>query len=168
MKKRKNLTIVSLLLVVLLGTPLVAQGASPSAPTKVVAPDVGVDAAHRPCCRVIPPRRVLVNVLELSEEQLASVAELARQIAEAVGPLREQLRMLLADLQAELSSEDPDRCLIGDLVLAIRELRVEICETIQSFEDDFLAILTPEQQERWLAIMDRFCRGDDGSDASGG
>ncbi len=127
----------------------------------------------RPCCRVIPPRRVLTQVLELDDAQLEQVAALAQEIAATVGPLREELRMLIDDLKAELGSADPDPCLVGDLVIAIRNLKIEICRTVHSFEGDFNAILTPEQLEKWLEIKPHFCKrrkhrgGNDGGEDRG-
>lgn len=112
------------------------------------------------CCPVIPPRRVLVRVLQLDEDQLAKVAELHQAIAEAVGPLREELKLLGEALRAELGSEDPDPCEVGQLLLAIKELQAEICETLRSFDAEFEAILSPEQLERWLTIKARFCNRD--------
>ena len=123
-----------------------------------VTVDIQVEDSSGGCCRVIPPRRILKHVLQLDEDQLAKVAELARQIAEAVGPLAEEIRQLKADLKEELGSNDPEPCVVGELVISIKNLREEICRTRNSFADDFLAILTPEQAERWLAIKHRFCR----------
>ena len=86
------------------------------------------------CCSVIPPRRVLVRVLELDEDQLAKVAELHQAIAEAVGPLREELKNLAAALREECGSEYPDPCEIGRLLLAIKDLQATICATLREFD----------------------------------
>ena len=113
------------------------------------------------CCPVIPPRQVLSRVLELDDDQLALVSALAGQIAAAVGPLREELHALIVELKAEFGVEEPDPCTIGGLILAIRDLQATICATLRSFDEEFEAILGPEQLEKWLTIKHRFCTARD-------
>ena len=161
MMKRK--LFVCLFTMVLMTASLAAQRSGRPGPDKMNGPvglattDESSISLRDRCCQVIPPRRVLVRVLELDEGQLAKVAELHRAIAEAVGPLREELKTLAAALREELGSDDPDPCEIGELLLAIKELQATICATLRTFDEEFEAILNPEQLEKWLTIKQRFC-----------
>ncbi len=64
-------------------------------------------------------------------------------------------------MKAEVGSDDPDPCTIGDLVLAIRDLKARICATLREFDEDFEAILDEDQLEKWLTIKHRFCTARD-------
>jgi len=105
---------------------------------------------------VIPPRRVLSRILELNEEQMDEVDALAEQFVATVGPVREELRILSADLREEVASEDPDPCLLGESFLEVENLKAEIVETGGFFADEFSSILNPEQLEKWEIFKDRF------------
>ena len=150
--------------IVLMTTSLAAQRPGRPGPDRADGPQRFATEADFPihlrdrCCPVIPPRGVLVRVLQLSDDQLAEVAALAEEIAAEVGPLREELHMLAMQLRAEFNSEDPAPCTIGRLILAIKELKKAICAMLrETFDPEFELILGPEQRERWLAIKDRFC-----------
>ena len=97
----------------------------------------------------------------MTDDQLRLVAELAEKIAAAVGPLREELHALPLELKAELGSDDPDPCTIGSLILAIKDQKIAICTTLRWFDEEFEAILDPEQLEKWLTIKHRFCTSRD-------
>ena len=109
------------------------------------------------CCPVIPPRQILVRVLELSEPQLKEVGVLAKSIRSAGGPLRHELRTLARAFREEHGSDDPDATELGRLLLAIKELQAEICAVTQSYAADFADILDDAQIEKWETIKDRFC-----------
>ncbi len=160
----------SLLTIVLMTSSLSAQRPGRAGPDRTGGPhDFATeadDAIHLRdrCCPVIPPRPGLVRVLEMNDDQLLLVAELAEKIAAAVGPLREELHALALELKAELGSDDPDPCTIGGLILAIKDQKIAICTTLRSFDEEFeaiLAILGPEQLEKWLTIKHRFCTSRD-------
>lgn len=109
------------------------------------------------CCPVMPPRRVLVKVLELDEDQMQEAGALAKTIGAEVGPLRHELRALGRAFRAEHQSDDPDATELGRLLLAIKELQAEICDVTQSFAADFAGILDEDQLEKWDTIKERFC-----------
>ena len=159
---KRNLFL-SLLTIVLMTTSLAAQrpgrpGSDKTGSRQGLATeaDDAIQLRDR-CCPVIPPGWVLIRVLESNDDQLALVAALAEEIAAAVGPLREELHALALELRAEFGSEDPDPCTIGRGILAIKDLQATICATLRSFDEDFEAILEPEQLEEWLTIKHRFC-----------
>lgn len=145
---------------VLMTTSLAAQRLGRAGPGKMGGPqrlatvDEDAISVQDRCRAMIPPRRVLVRVLELDEDQLAQVAKLHASIPEAVRPLREELKSLAAPFREELGSEDPDACEVGRILLAQKVLRAEICAVTQSFADDFAAILDPDQLEKWETIKD--------------
>ncbi len=152
---------------VLMTTSLAAQRSGRTGPDKMggaqrsgTADEDTISLRDR-CCPVIPPRRVLVRVLELNEDQLGAVAKLAEDIAAAVGPPREGLRAFSVELREDLGSEDPDPCTVGGLILDIKDLQAEICALTQSFADPFAEILDDDQREKWETIKDRFCNSRD-------
>ena len=163
---KRNL-ILSLLTIVLMTTSLAAQRTGRPGSDRMGSPQglaTEVDAAIQlrdRCCPVIPPGPVMSQVLEFDDDQLALAAALAKQIAEAVGPLREELHALIVELKAEFGEEEPDPCTIGGLILAIRDLQKTICATLRSFDEEFEAIMSPEQLEKWLTIKHRFCTARD-------
>ena len=148
---------------VLMTTSLAAQRSGRAGPDKMSGPEE-LASEHEDtislgdrCCRVIPPRRVLVRVLELSETQLEEVGDLAKDMGAAVRPPRHELRALARAFRAEHESDDPDATELGRLLIDIKDLKAAICATTQSYAPDFAGILNPDQLEKWETIKDRFC-----------
>jgi hypothetical protein len=103
---------------------------------------------------IIPPRVVLVRVLELSDEQLAQVQELVEEIQNTLGPLREEIAMLKEELKAELGMETPDPLVVGDIVIALHDLRGQVAAIRAQLRAEFLAILTEEQLAKLREFID--------------
>ena len=163
-KMMKRNLFLCLFTMVLMTTSVAAQRSGRAGPDKMSGPeglateDEDTISLGSRCCPVIPPRRVLVKVLELSEEQLKEVGALAKSIGAAVGPLRHELMALARAFREEHRSDAPDATELGEMLLDIKEFRAEICALTQSFAADFADILGEgEQLEKWEAIKERFC-----------
>lgn len=112
---------------------------------------------HSPAARADEPQapepvRVVVAVLELSEDQVqAFVAMIAGREA-AVRPAAEQLRLRHEALGQLLQTPAPDPAAVGTLVLEIRAIEAEIGRVAQSAAAQFEQVLTPDQRERLMHL----------------
>ncbi len=95
--------------------------------------------------RLIPPSRVLEGVLGFTEAQFAELEVIHEEFRQNVESLVEQKQEIGANLKAELEMEAPSATLIGDLMIAMRDIKRQI----QAFGEDFVAsfesILTADQ-----------------------
>ncbi len=95
--------------------------------------------------RLIPPSRVLEEVLGFDQAQFDQLAVIQEEFSQNVGPLVEQRQAISESLKAELEMEAPSATVIGDLMISMRDINRQI----QAFGEDFVAsfesILTPDQ-----------------------
>ncbi len=92
-----------------------------------------------------PPRWVLENVLELTDEQLDALEALKTDHRAAMRPLREERRELGKGLKAALASENPDATAVGESVIAIHDLGEQMKLASADFGTAFEALLTEDQ-----------------------
>lgn len=105
------------------------------------------------------PVNVLTRVLDLSEEQQATLEELLQQLRAAVEPLHDELQSLHEQLGLLLESDDPDVEEVGTAVIAIHQVRQQIAQAREDFAAAFEAILTPEQLEKLQEFLENPGRG---------
>ena len=95
--------------------------------------------------RLIPPPNVLEGVLGFSEAQFGELEVIHEGFRQNVESLVEQKQALAESLKAELEMEAPSASIVGDLMIAMRDIKHQI----QTFKEDFVAsfesILTPDQ-----------------------
>lgn len=95
--------------------------------------------------RLIPPPRVLEEVLGFSEIQFAELEVIHEGFRQNVESLVEQKQAIAESLKAELEMEAPSATVVGDLMISMRDIKRQI----QAFREDFVAsfesLLTPEQ-----------------------
>src|SRR5437762_6810601 len=95
-----------------------------------------------------PPESVLKEVLGLSDQQLASVRDLAQARAGAADPLARQLEDRQRALSDALSSPTPDPRTVGALVLSINSLQKQVGQIEAGFRNGFLGLLSDEQKSK--------------------
>jgi Spy/CpxP family protein refolding chaperone len=107
-------------------------------------------AAPLPGCN--DPRAV-ARFLRLTPAQIEDVRDLRTALRTAVEPLRAQVQPLREQLGDLLEAANPVACTVGDLVVRIDGLTDRIHALQEDFEDDFEALLTPEQLVKWRALQ---------------
>ena len=95
-----------------------------------------------------PPEYVLKEVLGLSDQQLASVRDLAQARASAADPLRRQLEDRQRVLSDALSSPTPDPGTIGTLVISINAAQKQFGQIEADFRNGFVGLLSDEQKAK--------------------
>lgn len=102
--------------------------------------------------------QVLVRALRLTAEQTATLRTLASATRAAIRPIGTEIKDLSEQIRAALDETSPDACAIGALVVTRYGKYEDIEALLQDFDDDFSAILTPEQLIKYEALKDRINR----------
>ena len=95
-----------------------------------------------------PPEYVLKEVLGLSDQQLASVRDLAQARAGAADPLRRQLEDRQRALSDALSLPTPDSGTVGALVISINAAQKQFGQIEAGFRNGFQGLLSDEQKSK--------------------
>ncbi len=99
--------------------------------------------------------QVLVRTLRLTTTQTATLRTLATATRTAIRPIGAEIKTLSEEIRDGLNAANPDACAVGAL-LVTRHGKYEGVEALlQDFDDDFSAILTPEQLLKYEALKDR-------------
>jgi Spy/CpxP family protein refolding chaperone len=101
-----------------------------------------------------PPLRRLAFFLDLTETQVTQAQAIFDAAQAEIQPLREARRPLLEQLRAALDAAEPDPAAVGALVIDLHANREAIHGVLEGALDDFEAILTPEQLERFEVLRD--------------
>ena len=119
-------------------SPVFAQEDPPDGPPPIVV------AAHNQ----------VVEFLELTPEQVEAWNEMYIIHREGEQLVREDIRILEAELKDLMDAGDPDPATVGELVLQIAALRAEVREIHRIYHEDFMALLN-EDQARRLGFINR-------------
>ena len=95
---------------------------------------------------------IIAGFLELDVDQLTRWDELIADREAAAQPLREAMAGIQAELEALLSSEDPDPYEVGDLVIQRHDLGGELADVQRTYVEGFDAMLDEEQMDRYHFI----------------
>lgn len=106
----------------------------------------------------------LAEYLGLDAQQQAAVRQLQVQQREAMKPLREEGGELRRKLREATEAEKPDAQAVGEATLALKAHRERIKGERAAFEQKLVALLTPEQKQKFEALkaardIDRGPRG---------
>ena len=96
----------------------------------------------------------VVNVLQLTPEQVTAWDALLTTRKEAVTPLREDLGDVLGQLKALLDEPDPDAEDVGNLTIQAKDLRDQIHAANVAYLEGFQSLLDEEQATK-LAFLRR-------------
>ena len=99
-----------------------------------------------------PAPAVVIQFLQFSEAQAGQFQQLLMGLQAAIAPIEQQVSIRQQRLEGLLSAAQPDPAAIGALVLEIRTLEKQGQQALQSYHDGFLALLTPEQQQKTAAV----------------
>ena len=105
----------------------------------------------------------------MSQDQIEEWQGILQAMHETLQPLLEQLQQLEEQYGAEIRSENPDRELIGQLVLEMEDLRFEIGTVQTQAIADMVIVLTAEQTEvlAGSALFEMLMGGDTRDDDRG-
>ncbi len=122
-------------------SPVFAQEGPPEGP-----PPIAVAAHHQ-----------VVEFLNLDENQVAAWDEIYLIHRDAEQPVKEEMRILEAELREMIDAGNADPATVGDLVLQIADLRAELGEIHMTYHEDFMTLLDEDQGRRlgFIARADR-------------
>jgi len=120
---------------------------------------------HEPLSR--PPfsqshREMLQRRLNLTEDQAQKVKNAQEQVAKEMDTMRKTLRSKRGELVHLLREPHPDRTEIDSLLVEISALQADLERRIVDMLLNLKGVLTPEQREKFLSLIDRHLREDTG------
>jgi len=166
-------TLTSLLALTLVA-PVAAQGGPrPGAPGRGFGPGPGFGPGTGFDPAMIEQRidlfaDRLAEALDLTSDQRATFDSLREQHRAGVRSQMERMRQSGEELRALLDSEKPDATAVGQKMIALHQIRLQLQAERQSFEAEFAKILTPEQQAALHALQAMRPDGGEGHGPSGG
>ncbi len=98
--------------------------------------------------------RALARYLKLTPAQIETAKQLAQTLHNTTKPLYQQIEPLAEQRRSQLEEASPDACAVGNTVVEIDALRDQIRDAREEFDEDFSAILTPEQLAKYEALKD--------------
>lgn len=98
--------------------------------------------------------RALARYLRLTPEQVETFRQLRQELQNTLRPLHEQQRELRGQLRDQLEAASPDACAIGETSIDLHEVGEQIRAALERFDEQFSAILTPEQLARYEALKE--------------
>lgn len=101
-----------------------------------------------------PGSERLAAYLELTEAQVTQWNAIREATHAQMLPLAEQRRANREALRTELDNAAPNAQRVGELVIANHELRGQSCAIRQNAQEQFVALLTPEQKEKYENFLE--------------
>ena len=90
--------------------------------------------------------------LGLTSEQITATRQLIQRTRTALRPLRADITNLTRQIGQALAQPSPDACAVGRLVVDRNAKYGQIEDVLEDFDDDFSALLTPEQLVKYEAL----------------
>jgi len=100
-----------------------------------------------------PAPAIVVHFLGFSDQQAAQFRQLLQNLQETAGGLQQQIGPKQQALDTLLSTAQPDPATVGKLLLEIHALQQQFGQTVQSYHESFLALLTPDQMQKTQAVV---------------
>ena len=100
-----------------------------------------------------PAPAVVAGFLGFSDSQGTKFGQLLGALQTTVGALQQQIVPRQQALERVLSADQPDPAAVGRLVLEIRAIQKQVGQALQSYHENFLALLTQEQKEKTQAVV---------------
>ena len=101
------------------------------------------------------PGERMMRFLGLSAEQQAQWTVIHDEMKASLEPIREQRQANRAELATELQSTSPNTLRVGELVIANRNLGLQAKALRDETHVKIMAMLTPEQQEKFQQMIER-------------
>lgn len=89
-----------------------------------------------------------VEELGLTDEQVAKIQELQREMYEETKDLRQKLQDAMFELRQLRWEKNPDQATLDAKTKEVNDLRAQLQKATQEFQQKFESILTPEQLEK--------------------
>ena len=89
------------------------------------------------------------QTLGLTDEQVAQVQEIQETATEKIQAIQMEMFAIQAELRSLLWQKSPDQSLLTAKYEEIAELRQEMADIATQAREEFLALLTPEQQTKY-------------------
>lgn len=89
-----------------------------------------------------------VEELGLTDEQVAKIQELQREMYEGTKDLRQKLQDAMFELRQLKAEKNPDQAALDAKAKEVNDLRAQLQKATQEFQQKFESILTPEQLEK--------------------
>ena len=107
------------------------------------------DEAQQP-----PPAPAIVAQFHgFSDHQAAQFRQLLQNLQETAGELQQQIGPKQQALDTLLSTAQPDPATVGKLLLEIHALQQQFGQTVQSYHESFLTLLTSDQKQKTQAVV---------------
>jgi Spy/CpxP family protein refolding chaperone len=94
----------------------------------------------------------LAEYLGLDAQQKEAIRKLRQQQRDDMKPLLEEGRDLRSKLREATDAEKPDALAVGEATLALKAHREKMKAQREAFEQRLIAILTPEQKQKYEAL----------------
>lgn len=101
------------------------------------------------------PGERMMRFLGLSAEQQAQWTVIHDEMRASLEPLREQRQANRAELVGELQATSPNTFRVGELVIANHNLGLQAKALREETHARIMAMLTPEQQEKFQQMIER-------------
>ena len=99
-----------------------------------------------------PAPAIVVQFLGFSDTQAAQFKQLLQTLQATAGGVQQQIGPKQQTLDSLLGTAQPDPATAGELLLEIHALQQQLGQAFQSYHEDFLALLTPDQKEKTQAV----------------
>lgn len=99
------------------------------------------------------PQKMLANYLQLSDQQIASWQQIAKDTQAAVKPLAENARTLQQQLHSAVTAANPDPTAVGKLAVQIEQVRAQIKGAHDAADAKRAAVLNADQKVKYDAFQ---------------
>ena len=100
-----------------------------------------------------PPAPVIVvQFLAFSDTQTAQFTQILQTLQATAGGLQQQIAPKQQTLDTLLNSAQPDAATVGRLLLEIHLLQQQFGQAVQTYHENFLALLTSDQKQKIQAV----------------
>jgi Spy/CpxP family protein refolding chaperone len=96
--------------------------------------------------------RLLARYLKLTEAQAAQLRTFSAELKTSLEAIRTARRPLEQSFHTLITATSPNACAVGDAALALHANSEQAKAALETFDDKFSAILTPEQLARYEAL----------------
>lgn len=93
------------------------------------------------------------SYLNLTDAQVTSLKQLRQSEMTALKPIFQQIQPLRQSLRTQEQSSGADATAVGKLVLEIQALEQQVTPIRQSYQQQALAVLTPQQKTQLAALQ---------------
>lgn len=102
-----------------------------------------------------PPFERLANHLDLEGEARAQFMDIQQRLFRTTRQHQEALQMLRGELRREVVSDNPDPTRVDELLAEVGSLHMDLDRVMVQSVLQTRKILTPEQQKRYLRVLER-------------